>query len=112
MDPTTIASIGKLSDSVSGKMATALMVVKPPAKPVDQKFLRDSDLNHVWPVKKPTRSAPTMFTVNSATKEVLVSEMVKRNSEPSAPPKKVSAIAFRESFCVATYLILRRLFAA
>jgi hypothetical protein len=112
MHTTVIASDVIADVSVSGKIATALMVVKPPAKPVDQKFLRDSDLNHVWPAKKPTRRAPTMFTVNSATKEVLVSEMAKRKSEPSAPPKKVSVIALRESFCGVTELLLRRLFAA
>jgi hypothetical protein len=47
-----------------------------------------------------------MFTIKSATKDVLVSEIAKRKSEPSAPPKKVSVIALRESFCVATELLL------
>ena len=47
MPATVIASEAMSRLSLSGKTAIALMVVNPPAKPVDQKMRRGSGLNQV-----------------------------------------------------------------
>ena len=112
MPTATIAPIEIASKfGPSGKIAIALIVVKPPARPVEKKARRDSVLNHLCPAKKPTKSAPRMLTIQSATSVELTSAIANRKSEPSAPPLKVSSTALRDNFCEAIELLLRRVFA-